>query len=156
MRSIAKAITTVNTTMTYDSMMSQGVAIIHIVAGDGMTPVEGRQLFAQWDTPEPSTQNMFSQNTFLTVLASTTETNATEPPYAYYMSADLGGVMNYSNGDVSTSASGVVVIIGPPPLLYTSNGNTYETAYTVSTDWGTMAVFGGQPGSVVDVFLPDE
>ncbi len=142
--------------ISYASMMSQGVALIHIVEADGVTPAAEQELFWMHNIPEGTLTPGFYQNAYLTKLASNGPRDG--PPYTFYLSADLNGVMAYSNDAVATSSSGLVVIVAPPALLFpNSDGSNDEMVYTVNESGeDAFIVFGVQPGAVVDVFLPDQ
>ena len=141
--------------MPFATMMSQGVALIHVVESDGVTPANNQQLFWLHGIPVGTLQPGFYPSASLTELPfSATMTSA---PYVYYLSSDLNGVIFDNNGAVSTSSSGLVVVVGPPPLLSTASGSQYEMAYTSEESGeGTFVVFGVQPNAVVDVLLPDQ
>jgi hypothetical protein len=143
--------------MPYATMMSQGVALIHIVqASDGQTPAAGEELYWWQKMLLGELTGGFFPNTYLTKMPFSDPMNSA--PYTYYLSADTNAALPYSNGNIVTSASGLAVIVGPRPLIYTTvdAGPQYEMAYTASTAWGSFITFAPQPGAVVDVYLNNQ
>jgi hypothetical protein len=136
--------------MSYESMMTKGVALIHVTGTPGGQPV-----FNMYNLPEGSIDpGWYGGNVYLEYL----DPDSADPPYVYYLSSNLDGVLAYNSADVpATSSAGLVVVVQPAALLYPPDAGTYETAYTVNASGeDSFAVFGGQPNVVVDVSIPSD
>jgi hypothetical protein len=141
------------------ALLNAGVALVHIVASDGVTPVGGAQLYAEFNYPGlPLTQSLSALQGGLTYQGETPVASNPPFPWYFYIGANGNGVEAYSpSSGVATSSAGLIVIVGPAPLTYTAGDQVFDQAYTAGTSGqNPVVVFGGKPGTVIDVFLKQD